>query len=229
MSGASGGIWAVVPVKPFALAKQRLAGAFTPDFRRLLARAMLCDVLSALREARGLAGFAVISPEPEAGRLVQACGGRWLMESEVRGLNAAVSQAAALLAADGAFGMLVLPGDLPTVQPNEIARLVDGHTPGRGVSLVPAQDGEGTCGLLVTPPELIAFAYGPSSLMRHAAAAQAIGGEPRLYAADELPGIAFDVDRPEDVARLAGMAAGGHTRTLLTATCLYSRHCAEAR
>ena len=46
-----GGIWAVVPVKEFANAKQRLAGALTPDQRRGLCAAMLEDVLNRIARA----------------------------------------------------------------------------------------------------------------------------------------------------------------------------------
>ncbi|MFC6494558.1 2-phospho-L-lactate guanylyltransferase [Ancylobacter dichloromethanicus] len=163
MSTARGGVWAVVPVKEFAFAKQRLAGEFTPSFRHRLAQAMLCDVLAALRGARQLAGFAVITADPEAGRLAQDFGGRWLVETPVRGLNAAVSAAAAVLGAEGRGGMLVLPGDIPAVTSAEVDALIAGHGAGRAVSLVAAHDGQGTNAVLVSPPGMMTFAFGPMS------------------------------------------------------------------
>lgn len=217
MSAARGGIVAVVPVKEFALAKQRLAGVFTPGFRRLLARAMLCDVLAALGETRGLAGFAVISADPQAGRLAEEFGGRWLVEREVQGLNAAVAQAAAMLSAEGRAGMLVLPGDIPAVAAAEIESLIADHGRGAAVSLVPAHDGQGTNALLVSPPGAMAFGFGPMSLARHRAGAEERGLVPAIRDPASFPGVALDVDSPNQLPRLGGLPVGGRTGRLLAA------------
>ena len=220
MSGARGGIWAVVPVKDFALAKQRLAGAFTPAFRQELAQAMLCDVLGALREARELAGFAVITADPQAGRLAQEFGGRWLMEREVSGLNAAVTQAAAVLDAEGAAGMLVLPGDVPAVTPREIEALLAGHGTSRAISLIAAEDRDGTNALLVSPPQAMSPAFGPGSFARHRAGAEALGIVPTLQEPARFPGFAHDIDTPEAVCRFKGLRPSSNTGRLLA-----SLHC----
>lgn len=217
MSTARGGVWAVVPVKEFALAKQRLAGEFTPSFRHRLAQAMLCDVLAALRGARQLAGFAVITADPEAGRLAQDFGGRWLVETPVRGLNAAVSAAAAVLGAEGHGGMLVLPGDIPAVTSAEVDALIADHGAGRAVSLVAAHDGQGTNAVLVSPPGMMTFAFGPMSFSRHRAGAQALGLVPRCPDPARFPGLALDVDTAEQVRRLAGLLPCSRTRRLLAA------------
>src|SRR6266700_3813388 len=57
------GIWAVVPAKDLAQAKQRLAGVLTPEERQGLAQAMLEDVLSALSGVPALAGLIVVTRE----------------------------------------------------------------------------------------------------------------------------------------------------------------------
>ncbi len=59
-------VWAVVPVKQLARAKQRLSGLLGPEQSRLLCDAMLDDVLAALTAARGLAGILVVSSDPAA-------------------------------------------------------------------------------------------------------------------------------------------------------------------
>lgn len=220
MTPARGGIWAVVPMKEFFLAKQRLAGAFTPIFRQELVRAMLCDVLAALRAARGLAGFAVITADPDAGRLAQDYGGRWLVEREVRGLNAAASEAAAVLGAEGCAALLVLPGDLPAVTAAEIDALVSSHGPGRAASLIAAQDGDGTNALLLSPPQVMDFAFGPGSFARHRAGAEALGIVPQLHEPARFPGFARDIDTPDEVRRLRDLRPGSHTARLLA-----SGHC----
>ncbi|SCW54994.1 2-phospho-L-lactate guanylyltransferase [Ancylobacter rudongensis] len=220
MNAKTGGIWAVVPVKPFGLAKQRLASAFTPIFRQELVRAMLCDVLAALREARGLAGFAVITADPQAGRLARDRGGRWLIESEVRGLNPAASEAAARFGAEGAAGLLVLPGDLPAVTAGEIDALISSHGSGRAASLIASQDGDGTNALLLSPPQAMGFAFGPGSFARHQAGAEALGIVPQVHESARFPGFARDIDTPDEVRRLTDLRPGSHTARLLA-----SGHC----
>ena len=58
------GIWAVVPVKEFEGAKQRLSSALSPDERRTLATTMLEDVLDAVSAVRELAGVLVVTRRP---------------------------------------------------------------------------------------------------------------------------------------------------------------------
>ncbi|MGH6954796.1 MAG: 2-phospho-L-lactate guanylyltransferase, partial [Alphaproteobacteria bacterium] len=58
-----GAVWAVVPLKSFALAKRRLVAVLDADERAHLAAAMAADVLSMLRSVRGVAGTAVVTPD----------------------------------------------------------------------------------------------------------------------------------------------------------------------
>lgn len=211
-------IVAVVPVKDFSLAKQRLAGAFSPAFRRHLAGAMLSDVLEALRATEGLAGIVVVTADPEAGLLAREHGARLLFEKEVRGLNPAVADAATRLVAEHRGGVLVLPSDIPAATPEEIGRLLAAHGEGRAVSLLRAHDGEGTNALIATPPDVLGFAYGPSSFSAYLAKAAALGIVPRAHAAADFPRLALDVDTPEDVARLGLLGPASHTRRLLEGT-----------
>jgi 2-phospho-L-lactate/phosphoenolpyruvate guanylyltransferase len=53
------GVWAVVPVKELAGAKQRLSSCLSPEERRALATIMLEDVLDALSAVRQLAGVLI--------------------------------------------------------------------------------------------------------------------------------------------------------------------------
>ncbi|WGD30693.1 2-phospho-L-lactate guanylyltransferase [Ancylobacter sp. WKF20] len=206
---------AVVPVKTFALAKQRLGRTLLPAQREALARAMLCDVLEALTGAKGLSTIVVVTADPQAGALAEAYGARLLSEPRVRGLNPAVTEAAARLAAQRRGGMLVLPSDIPGLSAAEIDRLVAAHPPGRAVSLVPAHDGVGTNALLVTPPDAMPFSFGPRSFALHQANAGEAGLTLRRHAPADFPGLARDIDQPADLAALAALPPGAHTRRLL--------------
>lgn len=208
---SASGIWAVVPVKAFARAKSRLSAAFPADLRQALVRAMLEDVLAALAEVDGLSGRVVATDEPDAHAIAARHGARVLTAAD-HGLNETLAAAARTLAAEGARGMLVLPGDIPAVTAAEIDALLASHGEGRAVSLVGAHDGEGTNALLASPPDAIGFAFGPGSLKAHEAAAARLGVVARVRS---FPGIAVDLDTPADIARLARRPMGPRTWRLL--------------
>ena len=65
---------AILPVKTFGRAKQRLGRAF-PD-RPALAAAMVADVLDALGRVPALDGVIVVTAEPEAAELARGMGAR---------------------------------------------------------------------------------------------------------------------------------------------------------
>src|SRR5260370_5395062 len=128
MSMASG-IWAVVPVKDTALAKQRLAAAVPPQLRQALMLAMLEDVLAALAEASDLAGRLLVTTDPAATRLAARYGAICMTEGADDGHTGAVTAPARRLAADGANGMLTVPCDVPLVTAAAHGRLLRTHRP----------------------------------------------------------------------------------------------------
>jgi 2-phospho-L-lactate guanylyltransferase len=68
------------------------------------------------------------------------------------------------------------------------------------VIIVPDARGLGTNSLLLSPPRAMAPCFGTDSRARHAAAARNLGLASREL---RLPSLGFDVDEPEDLARLA--------------------------
>src|SRR5215207_8788461 len=117
-------IWAVVPVKDTAAAKQRLAPAVPPHLRQGLALAMLEDVLAALAEAPGLAGRLLVTVDPAARALAARYGALCIEEGAEAGHTGAVTAAARRLASEKRGAMLTLPGDIPLVTAAEITSLV---------------------------------------------------------------------------------------------------------
>ena len=198
-------IWAVVPVKEFANAKQRLAPALAAEHRRRLAAAMLQDVLAVLAAASGLAGIAVVTCDPDARRLAEQFGARVVGEHAREGQTAAVSAAAAMLAREGAGGMLAVPGDIPLIGPVELAAILAAHRPAPAFTIVPAHDGRGSNAVLCSPPDAVPLAFGNDSFLPHLAAARRCGIEPTVL---RLPGIGLDIDNPADLALLVQRARG---------------------
>ncbi|MCH8002286.1 MAG: 2-phospho-L-lactate guanylyltransferase [Proteobacteria bacterium] len=199
--------WAVVPVKTLDAAKRRLAGALDPAARRGLSLAMLADVLDALDATAGLDGAAVVSRDSDVMELARRRGLRVIPETGA-GLNAAVTQAANVLSAEGCARLLVMPADLPLAAPEEIAQILAALPEAPGLTLVPDRHGVGTNGFLCSPPDAVAPSFGAGSFARHLEAARDAGIPATVL---RLPGLGLDIDTPEDLR--AFMEAPGATWT----------------
>jgi 2-phospho-L-lactate/phosphoenolpyruvate guanylyltransferase len=204
---SANGIWAVVPVKDTSAAKQRLAAAVPPALRQALMLAMLEDVLAALAEASGLAGRLLVTTDPAAQRLATRYGFDWLTDGAADGHTGAVAAAARYLAANGAAGMLTVPGDIPLVTASEITQLLEAHRPAPAFTIAPSYDEQGSNAILVSPPEAVPLRFGEDSFFPHLAAAEAHGIRPTVL---HLPGIALDIDNPADLLHFARL--GSRTR-----------------
>jgi len=108
----------------------------------------------------------------------------------------AVRQAARVLAAERAAGMLVVPADLPSIQRSDIERIALGHGSAPTVTLVGAAKDGGTNALACSPPDLLPICFGDDSFRRHHAAAMALGVVPKIPV---LPRFGRDIDRPGDL------------------------------
>lgn len=212
MSARQASLWAVVPVKEISRSKQRLNAALFSDERERLVRAMLRDVLCALRAASGLADVLVITRDAEVGALAKECGAQVLAERGAGDLNAALRQAAAHLNAAGAPGLLVVPADIPAVRPHDISRLAEEHGSSRAITLVADRRGVGTNALAASPPDVCPFLFGDESFERHIAAAREAGIEPRIF---EARSLRFDVDVESDLDEIAMQSPGPETSDLL--------------
>jgi 2-phospho-L-lactate guanylyltransferase len=193
-------IWAVIPVKETAHAKGRLADAVPRHLRAGLALAMLEDVLAAVAQARGLAGIAVVTLDPDARALAERYGARILTDDAAGGHTAAVAAAARTLAAEGRGGMLQMPGDIPLVAAGEISLVLALRRASPSFTIVPSHDDFGSNAVLVCPPTAVPLTFGDDSFYPHLRAALARGIRPLIV---RQRGISLDIDRPEDIAAFA--------------------------
>ena len=186
---------AVVPIKRFNAAKQRLADAFTPEFRSSLAAIMLRDVLATLAAAPSLCRIAVVTLDAEAGRIAKYFGARLMTEAADDGYTEAATAAVGTLAREGAAGVLIVPGDIPGVEVSDIEILLRAHAVAPAFSIVPARDG-GSNAVMCSPPDIVPLGFGKRSSRVHLARARAAGLTPSIIA---IPRIALDIDTLEDV------------------------------
>ena len=163
--------------------KSRLAGALSGDERTELMRTLLERVVGAVREA-GVERVTVVGAEPVDGHEVWPDGGlAW---------NDALAAATADLVQ--APLVAVVSADLPFLRGEEVEELL-AATPERGLAIARALDG-GTNAVAMRPPGLVPTRFGePGSAAIHAAL-----GVPAVVV--DLPGLAFDVDTPSDLARM---------------------------
>jgi 2-phospho-L-lactate guanylyltransferase len=206
--------WAVVPVKPFHAAKQRLSSVLHAAERMKLARLMVEDVLSAVAASRDrLSGLIVLTADDTAAALARDYGAVVLRDDFPAGLNAALALAVTRLSSQSDAAMLVLPADLPHVSPEAIGRMIDLLDKPRSVALLAASHDGGTNLLACRPANVISPSFGPSSLELHRQAAQRAGILPRMLA---CPALGQDIDRPDDLAAFLSLGTATRTHAFLS-------------
>jgi 2-phospho-L-lactate/phosphoenolpyruvate guanylyltransferase len=205
------GVWAVVPVKELAGAKQRLSSCLSPEERRALATIMLEDVLDALSAVQQLAGVLVVTVDPVARSLAGRYGARIVTEAAREGHTGAVAGAARLLAHEGHAGMMTMPGDIPRASSAEITATLAAHRVAPAFTIVPAHDYLGSNTIVCSPPDVVPLRFGEDSFYPHLDAARSRGIDPLIV---RQPGIGMDIDHPIDLVAFLRLSPPVHTRTL---------------
>jgi 2-phospho-L-lactate/phosphoenolpyruvate guanylyltransferase len=199
---------AILPVKSFGAAKQRLSTTLGGGSRQALAQAMFADVLMSLRHVDGLEAIAVVTRDRTAEAAALGSGATVVWDHEEAGQSQAAAAGVAHALAGGFERALLVPGDTPLVDPAELTVLLErAEAAALGVVVVPDRHGTGTNALLLQPPDAIEPSFGPGSRERHVGAAHAAGASCDV---DPLPSLAVDVDTPEDLSELATLVEERH-------------------
>jgi 2-phospho-L-lactate/phosphoenolpyruvate guanylyltransferase len=207
-------VFAIIPVKETSGAKQRLASALSPALRQQLALAMLEDVLEAVANVRGLGGIILVTVDPQAIALARRYGAEAIADGAHDGHTGAVTAGARHLIAQGRSTMLTLPGDVPLVTATEMAQLIAEHAATPAFTIAPAHDDLGSNAILMSPPDAVKLRFGEDSFFPHLAAARAAGIEPCVL---RLPGVAFDIDNPQDLHHFARLGSTTRAGRLIAA------------
>ena len=189
----------IVPVKPLNEGKSRLSGVLSDAERKTLNRSFLTHTLMVVREVPGAAQTIVVSRDGDVLAEAAALGAHAVAEPGNAGLNAALAAARTEAVTLGATALLVLPVDLPLLSPADIAALIADPGASPCVRIAPDESSGGTNALYLAPPGAIGFHFGHDSFAAHAAAARGAGLAPDIV---QMADIAFDVDTPDDYARL---------------------------
>ncbi|MQA73181.1 MAG: 2-phospho-L-lactate guanylyltransferase [Solirubrobacterales bacterium] len=211
---------AIIPVKRFGRAKQRLLDALDRPQRAAVVKAMLADVLAAVDSVAAIERVIVVTGEGRAERIAVAHARRSATPLEVlqdpddAGHSKAATLGIIRALHHGAESVALLPGDCPLLDAGELDAALARMTPGR-VAVVPDRHGTGTNALLLRPADAIGPAFGEGSAERHRDRAERAGHE---VAIEAIASLALDLDTPEDLAALAAALAGRPERAPATAT-----------
>ncbi|WP_373080644.1 2-phospho-L-lactate guanylyltransferase [Zhongshania sp.] len=205
-------MWALLPLKDFVQAKQRLSGSLTVSERRGLFHAMVEDVLTVMAAYPGFERVVLVSDDPAAQLLAEHYGvDCWSERSfAVQGLNAVVTAAVAKihsLTTPAPTAVMVVHGDLPLLSASELDIVIKQHSEllgatQTGLSIVTDRHQRGSNILVCDPAQPLQLAYGQDSCAQHLAEARRIGIPAQVL---HLPNIAEDIDTRADLLRLLAL------------------------
>jgi 2-phospho-L-lactate/phosphoenolpyruvate guanylyltransferase len=197
---------AILPVKRFGRAKQRLGADVTAELRVALARAMVADVLDALGRTPSIEMVIVVSGEETLAQSESGRGAILIPDDLESGQSAAVTRGVHRAIVEGVERVLCVPGDCPGIDPTDLEQLLEGAPrQAREVVVIPDRHGTGTNGLLLTPPDVIEPSFGEDSCARHLALARAAGIPARIARPASL---LLDIDTRADLDALRALLQG---------------------
>ena len=204
--------FAVLPTKPLALAKSRLAPHLGDADRQALSFAMFHDVLECLSRANNVDAIAVVTADRRLLDLAMRMRALAIDEGTPRGLNAAAALGTTHAVERGATSVLIMLSDLPLLTAEEVDALYADVPPAPHVRLARSHEGLGTNALLRVPPTAISTRFGGRSFQDHLAAA----ADANVSCSQvDLPGLSFDIDTIDDLSELRRLSRT--TRTLVEA------------
>ncbi|HZR58354.1 MAG TPA: 2-phospho-L-lactate guanylyltransferase [Terriglobales bacterium] len=189
----------LIPVKNLDYAKQRLASLLDQLTRTKLAHAMLSDVLEAVSACPSHPEVSIVTSDTFAVELARTFNFQVITDTANRSETDAIEMATRICEQRGISSTLVIPADIPLIQPSELEQVLQA-APDEGTVLVPAADGRGTNAVLRNPANLFPLRFGNDSFKPHLEAARATN---RPCTVLQLPGIALDIDNRSDLRELA--------------------------
>jgi 2-phospho-L-lactate guanylyltransferase len=199
----------LIPVKNLSNAKQRLGDMLDQRARTELAHAMLADVLKAVAEY-GREDVSLVTNDPFALAQAAKLGFEVIADAANTSETDAIEMATRVCVSRGVPRTLVVPGDIPLIEGEDLATIFD-HAPANGSVLVPSSDKRGTNAVLRAPAALFPLRFGNDSFQPHLQSA--IGTDTPCVVLS-LPHVALDIDTAEDLRTLAALPGNKRAQTL---------------
>jgi 2-phospho-L-lactate/phosphoenolpyruvate guanylyltransferase len=185
---------ALIPVKSLTTAKSRLAPSLTQPQREKLVLDMFHHVLCVLLDTELFEKVSVVSSDKQVLEKAYLWGAQALAE-EYHGHNQALHAAALKEISEGVSLLLTISADLPLLTTQEI-RCFFKQSLQHDVVLAPSRDGTGTNAIIVHPPLVVPYVFGPGSLHNYVEAAKQ---KHLSYSMYRSIGLALDIDTIEDL------------------------------
>jgi 2-phospho-L-lactate/phosphoenolpyruvate guanylyltransferase len=189
----------LIPCKNLDRGKSRLTACLTARSRRALCEFFLCRTLDLATATVSSARVRVVTSDPRVVTIAGEYGVAAIADRE-GDLNGALECGRRCILADvGDCAVLVLPIDLPLATPAALGDIADAL---QDVVIAPDEAMDGTNVLRLGSRALrrFRFSFGPHSYAAHCGFARAQGFDLRTVSE---PGLAFDVDGPEQYRRWA--------------------------
>ena len=192
-------MWVAIPVKKINNAKCRLKSVLSPVQRSEFFAMMLEDVLSILIDVPAIENVSIATVCTKAIKIAKKYDVTILNTHNDEGQTSAISISARTLEKNGVKNMLMLPGDIPLVNENEISKVINVHKSEPTMTIVPARDKKGSNCIALSPPTAMPLSFGPNSYFPHLETARSLGLKINSI---QLSGIGLDIDTPADLKEL---------------------------
>lgn len=186
----------LIPVKDLSRANNRLSSILSQEDRTSLAYAMAEDVFESIYRSKKADRKVVVTMDRKAEKIARSYGFEVITEKDQHGESSSVDRAIKQCIDMGAKSLVVIPGDAPLVQPEDIDSVFDAETDDNCVVMVPAADKLGTNAILRKPPDIIPSRFGHDSYNKHLEEARKVNTQVITL---DIPAIALDIDEPKDI------------------------------
>lgn len=198
--------FAIIPVSRFSEAKTRLSPTLSPLERENLLKAMLMDVIGAIKGS--VDQVVVISSDKDVLNFVKDLNVTCLSEKGKTDLNGALTQAVEWCS-NHASQVLIVPSDVPLIHPDQVREMIELSDKWPMV-IAPAKGG-GTNAMLC-PTRDIGMKFGDWSFFEHLKEAENAGMPWYIYDSFYL---SLDVNTAEDLGEIMIHGFGTETRKFL--------------
>lgn len=187
--------WVIIPVKPLRRSKSKLNKILSEDERTDLNLRLFENTLKILKNVETPHQVLVVSKDSSVISLSRTYKIRTLQEDSLSNLNLSLKKAAQVVKAYSAKSILILPADLPFLNKDDITNMVFENSDQPTMVISPDRKMSGTNLMMISPPDLIEFSYGPGSFERHIRQAQLLNAKIVVKISESSK---FDIDSPED-------------------------------
>ncbi|MDR0913288.1 MAG: 2-phospho-L-lactate guanylyltransferase [Methanobrevibacter sp.] len=199
-------IYAIIPISQFKNAKTRLSPFLSIDEREELLKAMLKDVVGALK--KHIENILIISYDDEVIDYANSLGVETLKENENSNLNLGITQAMEYLK-NKTKKVIIMPSDIPLINKTNLKSLI-AQSNQQNFIIVPSRGG-GT-NTLIIKPLAIEMCFGDYSFFKHLKNANENGLNPIIY---DSFFISLDVNITEDLGEILLHGEGSNTKRYL--------------